>query len=98
MTPAWMLQDEIGLCPCGCIGKRRKANFIDKTIVGASSLVRQALFTDDIAAQPGLLQRIDPRVKAISLLALVVTALQKMAVQCLHAPMNGLRHVTYAIP
>jgi cobalt/nickel transport system permease protein len=73
-TPAWLLQREVALCPCGCIGKRSKANFIDKTIVGASSVMRQALFTDDIAAQPGLLQRIDPRVKAITMLAFVVTA------------------------
>jgi cobalt/nickel transport system permease protein len=73
-TPAWMLEREVALCPCGCIGKRTKANFIDKTITGASGLIRQALFTEDIAAQPGLLQRIDPRVKAITMLAFVVTA------------------------
>jgi cobalt ECF transporter T component CbiQ len=71
-TPAWLLQSEAGLCPCGCIGKRSKANFIDKTITGASRIMRHALFTDDIAALPGLLQRLDPRVKAITMLALVV--------------------------
>lgn len=73
-TPAWLLEREVALCPCGCIGKRSKANFIDKTITGASGLIRQALFTEDSAAQPGLLQRIDPRVKAITMLALVLTA------------------------
>ncbi|MEP7111786.1 MAG: cobalt ECF transporter T component CbiQ [Ilumatobacteraceae bacterium] len=71
-TPAWLLQREVALCPCGCIGKRSKANFIDKMIIGASSVMRQALFTDEIAAKPGLLQRIDPRVKAITILAFVV--------------------------
>jgi len=73
-TPAWMLQREVALCPCGCIGKRSKANFIDKTITGASTLMRQALFTEDIAAQPGLLQRLDPRVKVTTMFALVITA------------------------
>jgi cobalt/nickel transport system permease protein len=73
MTPEWMLQREVALCPCGCIGKRSKANFIDKTITGASSVMRQALFTEDIAAQPGLLQRIDARVKVVSMIALVLT-------------------------
>ena len=73
-TPSWMLETELALCPCGCIGKRSKVNFVDKTIRGASSLMRQALFTDDIAAQPGLLQRLDPRVKAITMLAMIVTA------------------------
>ena len=74
VTPSWLLQRELGLCPCGCVGKRSKATFIDKTIAGASSVLRQALFTDDIAAQPGLLQRLDPRVKAITTLALVIAA------------------------
>ena len=74
VTPTWLLQRDVALCPCGCVGKRSKAKFIDKTIAGASSVLRQALFTDDIAAQPGLLQRLDPRVKAITTLALVVAA------------------------
>jgi cobalt ECF transporter T component CbiQ len=69
-----LLEREVALCPCGCIGKRSKTNFIDKTITGASSVMRQALFTDEIAAKRGLLQRLDPRVKAITMLALVVTA------------------------
>ena len=73
-TPTWLLEREVALCPCGCIGKRSKANFLDKTITGASSVMRQALFTDDIAAKRGLMQRLDPRVKAITMLALVVTA------------------------
>lgn len=71
-TPAWLLQREIGLCPCGCIGVRSKKNFIDKTITGASSVIRHALFTDDIAAQPGLLQRIEPRAKAVTMFSFVV--------------------------
>jgi cobalt/nickel transport system permease protein len=74
MTPDWMLQREVALCPCGCIGKRSKTNFIDKTIIGASSVMRQALFTEDIAARPGLLQRLDARVKVVSMLMLVVSA------------------------
>ena len=74
VTPGWLLQRDVALCPCGCIGKRSKASFIDKTIAGASSVLRQALFTDDIAARPGLLQRVDPRVKAITTLAIVIAA------------------------
>jgi cobalt ECF transporter T component CbiQ len=73
-TPGWLLQHEVALCPCGCIGRRSRARFIDKTIAGASNVMRQALFTEDIAAQPGLLQRIDPRVKIFTMLAVVITA------------------------
>jgi cobalt/nickel transport system permease protein len=74
VTPAWLLHREVALCPCECIGRRSKASFIDKTIAGASNVLRQALFTEDIAARPGLLQRLDPRVKAITALAIVVAA------------------------
>lgn len=74
MTPAWLLEREPGLCPCGCIGKRNKVNLVDKTITGASGLIRHALFTDDIAAEPGLLQRLDPPVKVITMLGFVVIA------------------------
>jgi cobalt ECF transporter T component CbiQ len=71
-TPQWLLQGEVGLCPCGCIGKRRKGSFVEKTIRGATGLLQQALFNDDVAKQPGLLQRVDPRAKLLSLIALLV--------------------------
>jgi cobalt ECF transporter T component CbiQ len=73
-TPAWLLEGEVGLCPCGCIGKRRKGRFVEKTLSGGAGLLRQAMFSEDMAAEPGLLQRIDPRVKLASLLGLLVTA------------------------
>jgi cobalt/nickel transport system permease protein len=73
-TPDWLVRPEIGLCPCGCIGKRSKADFVEKTIGGASNLMRQSMFSDDVAARDGLLQRLDARVKVISLLVLLVTA------------------------
>jgi cobalt/nickel transport system permease protein len=71
-TPQWLLQAEVGLCPCGCIGKRRRGNFVEKTIRGATGLLQQALFNEDVAKQRGLLQRLDPRAKLLSLLLLLV--------------------------
>jgi len=73
-TPQWLLDGEVGLCPCGCIGRRKKANFADKTIGGSAQLLRRVMFADDTAAGGGLLQRIDARVKIVTLLALLVTA------------------------
>jgi cobalt ECF transporter T component CbiQ len=73
-TPSWLLQSEVGLCPCGCIGKRNKGNFVDKTIVGGAGLLRQALFSEDMATRSGLLQRIDPRVKVITMFGLLLAA------------------------
>jgi cobalt/nickel transport system permease protein len=71
-TPRWLIDSEVGLCPCGCIGKRKKANFVDRTIGGSASLLRRAMFAEDVAAGPGLVQRIDPRVKILSLVGLLV--------------------------
>lgn len=73
-TPDWLLAPEAGLCPCGCIGKRRKGSFVDKTLAGTARVMHQALFADDVAAAPGLLQRLEPRVKLVSLLGLLVVA------------------------
>jgi cobalt/nickel transport system permease protein len=74
-APQWLLQSEVGLCPCGCIGVRRKGSFVAKTLAGASGVMRQAIFSDDIAARNGLLQRLDPRVKLVTMVgALVVVA------------------------
>jgi cobalt/nickel transport system permease protein len=71
-TPAWLLRPEVGLCPCSCIGVRRKRSFVDRTIGGGSDLLRQALFSEDAAAQRGLLQRLEPRVKLVALLGVLV--------------------------
>jgi cobalt ECF transporter T component CbiQ len=73
-TPSWLLQREAGLCPCGCAGKRTKADFVERTIAGAAGLMRQAMFADDTAAERGLLQALDARVKIASVLGLLVVA------------------------
>jgi cobalt/nickel transport system permease protein len=73
-APSWLFETEVGLCPCGCIGRRKKGSFVERTIAGASGLLRQAMFSEDMAAQPGLLQRIEPRVKLLTTLALLIAA------------------------
>lgn len=72
--PRWLLQQDMAMCPCGCIGKRKKGSFLTKTIQGGSGLLQQVLFGEDVAGAGGLLQRIDPRVKIVSLLVLLVVA------------------------
>jgi cobalt ECF transporter T component CbiQ len=80
-APDWLLHPEVGLCPCGCIGTRRKGSYLDKTVEGGASMLRGVLFADDVAARPGLLQRLDPRVKLLMLAGmLVVTALVRNVV------------------
>jgi cobalt/nickel transport system permease protein len=62
------------MCPCGCIGKRKKGSFVEKTLTGGSDLLRQVLFSEDAAMQAGLLQRIDARAKIVAMLVLLVAA------------------------
>jgi len=71
-APQWLLHGEVGLCPCGSAGVRRRGSFLAKTLAGASGVLRQAISSEDIAAQRGLLQRLDPRVKLVTLLGLLV--------------------------
>ena len=71
-TPTWLLQAEVGLCPCGCVGVRRKVSFVEKTLSGTAGLLRQVMFSEDVAARTGVLQRVDPRLKVVGLLVLLV--------------------------
>lgn len=71
-TPGWLLTAEPALCPCGCIGRRRKGSYVQKTLTGGANLLRQVMFGDDSARRAGLLQRLDARVKLVGLLGLVV--------------------------
>ena len=73
-TPEWLTRREVGLCPCGCAGRRSRTDVVEKTLTGAAGLVREAMFGDELASKPGLLQRVDPRVKLVTLLAMLVTA------------------------
>jgi cobalt/nickel transport system permease protein len=74
IAPDWLLRGEVALCPCGCIGKRKKGSFVEKTLTGGATVMRQAMFGEDIAAGPGLLQGIDARVKLVTMLAVLVAA------------------------
>lgn len=71
-TPDWLLTGELGLCPCGCIGKRKKGSFLEKTLTGGAGLLRQVMFSEDVAERPGLLQRLDPRTKLVGMIVLLV--------------------------
>ncbi len=71
-APKWLLTRDVALCPCGCIGKRRKGSYIEKTLTNGADLLRQVMFSDDTSAQHGLLQRIDPRVKIVTLFGLLL--------------------------
>jgi cobalt/nickel transport system permease protein len=74
--PEWLLRPEPGLRASGKTGSRRRRGFLERTLEGGASVLRQAVFGQDMAERDGFLQRLDPRVKIVSMLGLlVVTAL-----------------------
>jgi len=74
-VPDWLLNSgEVGMCPCGCSGKRKKSGFLEKTINDIANLLKEVIFFEELALQKGFLQKLDPRVKVISLIMLITTA------------------------
>ena len=51
---------------------RRRRSLLEKTLADLTQALEQSLFAEDIARQRGLLQALDPRVKVISILALLI--------------------------
>ena len=70
MIPDWMKEIEIGPCPC-CTVSVGKKNFIQKTIAEIFRFFEESLVNESFAKRDGLLQSLDPRVKLISILALI---------------------------
>ena len=59
-------------------GRKRRASFVERTIRGLAAAMERALYAEELAKADGLLQRLDPRVKVVGMLALVVaTALAR---------------------
>jgi cobalt ECF transporter T component CbiQ len=50
----------------------KRNGFIERTLSDISHTFEQSLFAEEIARRPGLLQTIDPRVKVLSLIALLI--------------------------
>lgn len=95
-TPAWLIQGEVAMCPCGCIGKRKKGSFVEKTLNGTASVMRQAMFGDDIAMRDGLMQRVDARVKVVALIGLLIVAALVRNIPVLFAMYLGTLAMAYA--
>src|SRR5204863_4778105 len=48
--------------------------FVKRTIRGLDASIERALYAEELAKADGLLQRLDPRVKVVGLLALIIAA------------------------
>lgn len=51
-----------------------RRTFIEKTLWDVSSTVERAFFAEEIARRPGLLQKLDPRVKVLAFLLTILVA------------------------
>jgi cobalt/nickel transport system permease protein len=71
MIPDWMKDVDPEPCPCGTASGGKK-NFIGKTLSGIFNFLEETIVSESYARQKGLLQSLDPRVKLISIIALIV--------------------------
>ena len=54
------------------MGRRSRASFIDKTLGGLEGAFARSLYSEEVNARRGFLQALDPRVKLVGALALIV--------------------------
>ena len=66
-TPPWLLESA-ARPPLSRNGRRARRSFVAKTLAAGAGLLRRVMFSEDVATSPGVLQRVDPRVKIVSLL------------------------------
>jgi cobalt/nickel transport system permease protein len=50
-------------------------NFIERSLIGAFSFLRESIFSEEYAAKPGFLQSLDPRIKFLSILLFLLAVL-----------------------
>jgi cobalt/nickel transport system permease protein len=62
----------------------RHNSFIERSITGALSFLKESIFAEEYASKPGFLQSLDPRIKVITIFLLIIaTVLTKsIAVSC----------------
>lgn len=71
MLPDWMKEIEVGSCPCCTVSTGKKRDFVQRTIADIFTFFEESLVNEGFAKRNGLLQSLDPRVKLVSILALI---------------------------
>ena len=83
-APAWLVSSEqpIGT---GRVGRRKRAAFLEKTLGDGAEVVRRAMYAesaDPRGDRPGVLFRVDPRIKLVALVVLL------LGVALVHTPVT----------
>ena len=73
-TPVWMRTvNALPLAiPAAKSRPSRRRDYLEKTLIGLAASLQESLLAEKWARQPGLLQKLDPRVKIVTLLGFVV--------------------------
>jgi cobalt/nickel transport system permease protein len=71
MIPEWIKEVDYRPCP-PYMGTTGKKNFVGKTLSGIFSFLDETITSENYAKKNGLLQSLDPRVKLVSMIALIV--------------------------
>ena len=59
-------------------------SFIERSLTGALSFLKESIFAEEYASKPGFLQSLDPRIKVISIFLLIIATVltRSIAVSC----------------
>ncbi len=73
-VPVWLLDGGQKAGDYSPSGRPRKISAVERTITGITNALKASVFSEELAARDGVLQRLDPRVKTASLLGLLLSA------------------------
>jgi cobalt/nickel transport system permease protein len=73
VLPSWLEEPPRGDAP-PVKGRRRRRGSLEKTLHGFAEALRSEVFSGEPACRPGLLQRVDPRVKVLTTAMLIGVA------------------------
>ncbi len=74
LLPGWMNEDPVLNNYTRASSSGRRSNFIGKTIRNMRAIICEDMQTERLARQDGFLQKVDPRVKLISMIMLILGA------------------------
>lgn len=73
MIPRWLQGAKLTPYPGGSVGTSGRSDFVEKTVTGILAVFQQVVFSEAYAKKPGLMQRVDPRVKLATIGGFVVS-------------------------
>lgn len=72
-TPEWLKKTTpLSACSCCKVSFKKRRNFVSKTLIEIASLIERSIFSEKLAKENGLLQKINPKVKLIIFLSFII--------------------------